>query len=143
MRYSIEQLLKFFYSIYNNIDINSINSTKYRTIKEFFKDLDISDVENELKKIYTYYAKYSNDIHDKTTTDNIDSFRYLKNIIVSDNLFVASIIKDLNDIEKIYNKLMNIIFNVKYDDLTVSERLSMETTLRKKMYKIITEGLQS
>lgn len=72
MRYSIEQLLKFIYSIYFEKNIADISRTSYRYIKEDIKKNGNIDtyIKECLLKLYTYYANYSNDLHDKEVTCN-------------------------------------------------------------------------
>lgn len=142
MRYSIEQLLKFIYSIYFEKNIADISRTSYRYIKEDIKknrNID-TDIKECLLKLYTYYANYSNDLHDKEVTCNKE-LDFLGNIIQSENEFADGVEKDLRNILILSYKIMCHVFDIKYNLLNVSERSSLESLKSKggkrKIYSIL------
>lgn len=142
MRYSIEQLLKFIYSIYFEKDIIDINRTSYRYIKGDIKNNDNIDtyIKQHLMKLYTYYANYSNDLHDKEVTCNKE-LDFLGNIIQSENEFAYDIEKDLKEILTLSYEILCHLFDIKYDLLNISERLSLahlnSRGRKRKIYSIL------
>lgn len=142
MRYSIEQLLKFIYSIYFEKDIINISRTSYRHIKGDIKNNDNIDayIKQHLIKLYTYYANYSNDLHDKEVTCDRE-LDFLGNIIQSENEFVYDIEKDLKEILTLSYEILCHLFDIKYDLLNISERLSLahlnSRGRKRKIYSIL------
>lgn len=141
MRYIIEQLLKFLYSIYTRDKVEKINITNYRHIKDYFK-LNAGTINIDsalLNKIYNYYAKYSNDLHEKSLNAE-DKLLCLQKLLTRDNNYIDKVIKDLKEIIVLCNKIIIRIFNIKLENLSVAERLRLKSVLSNKMYKeIITQ----
>lgn len=129
MRYCIEQLLKFIYSIYINKNVDEINRVSYRFLKEELNKININS--DKLNKLYSYYGKYSNEIHDKQTTVT-NEMSYLKDILISSNYFIKSVNQDIDKILESYHKIMIDIFQIKEMELSVSERRGLATLLGKK-----------
>lgn len=142
MRFAIEQFLKFIYAIYFDKEINEISRTGYRHIKEdIHKNIFISEkVKSELQKLYTYYAKYSNDMHAKEIDQN-EELISLGRIIKSDNEYANGIETDLRNVLNISYRIMHFIFHVKYEILNASERMSIEKLRsqkrRENIYRIL------
>nr|WP_302597955.1 hypothetical protein [uncultured Cellulosilyticum sp.] len=135
MRYCIEQFLKFTYSIYINKSVNEINKVSYRFLKEELNKTSIDS--GELKKLYSYYGKYSNEIHDKQTVLT-NEMSYLETILVTPNCFIESVNQDISKILRSYHKIMIDIFQIKEMQLSAAERIGLENLLgRKKKEKIM------
>lgn len=126
MRYSIEQFLKFIYSLYFPNDISKINTTSYRHIKEDFKNSKSLQqyVRERIEKIYSYYAKYSNDIHDKTVVYDKE-LEFIGDVIKGKNDFVREIENDLSNFLFITYEIINEIFKIEYIDLNIAEKMSI------------------
>lgn len=138
MRFSIEQLLKFVYSIYFDKSVEDINKTGYRHIKEDIKENHLipETVKLQLQKIYTYYAKYSNDIHAKTVIEN-EELISLGRIIRSKNEYSGNIEIDLRKVLNVSYIIMHLIFGLKYEILNASERMSIEHLASRKRKRTI------
>lgn len=144
MRYIIEQLLKFFYSIYTNDNIEKINRTSYRHIKEYFRTNEGSRTigEDLLNELYSFYAKYSNDLHDKSSNLE-DKLQYLQKLLMKENHYIDRVLNDLKNIIVLNNNIMINIFNITIDDLSAAERLRLQSELSNKMYKKIIKQLDT
>lgn len=141
MRYTIEQILKFIYSIYFDYNVEKINKTSYRNIKEDIKKSNLISfsIKFKIEKIYPYYAKYSNCIHDKRV-DYDKELLSLGDILKEDNGFYEVV----NDLRQIINDSYDIIFcifNISYDSLSLSERIKTRninpTKRRGKVLKLL------
>lgn len=142
MRYSIEQFLKFIYAIYFDESIERIARVSYRHIKEDIKEnVEIAgEIKKELQKVYTYYAKYSNDIHAKEFEED-EELISLGKIIKSKNEYANDIETDLRNILNSSYRTMQAIFSVKYEMLEASERINIEnfpsSKGKKRIYEIL------
>jgi hypothetical protein len=134
MRYSIEQLLKFLYSICFNYSADKINKTSYRHIKDDLKLRNNSiRVKNEnLEYIYTYYAKYSNDVHDKNT--NNQGIGFLETILKNDSKFINQVHTDLINLTKQFDAIMIYLFNITLNNLSLAETHQLQRILSAKQY---------
>ena len=133
MRYFIEQFLKYVYSLYNNNDVSKINKTSYRHIKEDINsntNIDIN-VKKEIEKIYSYYAKYSNDIHDKAVVYDKE-LNFLGDILKNRNDFICRLSDDLSNFLFISYNILNQIFNIDFNKLNAFERMSIAKMSSKK-----------
>lgn len=139
MRFSIEQVLKFIYSIYFDKSAQSINKTSYRNIKDDFKNIksEIDIIYDDLSKLNTYYGKYSNNIHKSCYTESDDLY-YLADILTkNDSKISTDIYNDLTKIFKIVDKIIIDIFDIKIEALNISERLRLSNGLSNRRYKYI------
>lgn len=139
MRYSVEQFLKFVYGIYFDYNIDKINRTSYRHIKDDIRDNSNipQTIKDELLKLYTYYAKYSNDIHDKNLLYE-DELIFLGNILKNENSFAQDIDKDVSNILMITYIILIRIFNITFQCFSASERLQLaKLVLKKRKNKIL------
>ncbi len=137
MRYSIEQLLKFLYSICFNHSIDKINKTSYRHIKDDLKTRNSSiRVRNEsLECLYTYYAKYSNDVHDKNA--NNQEIGFLETIIKNESRFIKHVHADLINLTKQFDAIMIYLFNITANNLSLAETHQLQRILRAKQYNTL------
>lgn len=128
------QLLKFFYSIFFNLTINDINKTSYRHIKDDLKNREatIKLDQKDLEVLYTYYAKYSNDVHDKSTSSQ--EIGFLEEILKGDNRFIKQIYNDLLKLTKQYDKIMINLFSIVTNDLTLAELQRIHRYMNSKQY---------
>ncbi len=128
------QLLKFFYSIFFNLTINDINKTSYRHIKDDLKNREatIKLDQKDLEVLYTYYAKYSNDVHDKSTSSQ--EIGFLEEILKGDNRFIKQIYNDLLKLTKQYDKIMINLFSIVTNDLTLAELQRKHRYMNSKQY---------
>nr|DAM38926.1 MAG TPA: hypothetical protein [Caudoviricetes sp.] len=142
MRYSVEQFLKFIYAIYFEKDIEKIVQTSYRHIKDDVKKNNVipEKVKTEFQKMYTYYAKYSNNVHAKEIDDSRELIS-LGRIVGGENEYAVDIEKDLRDILNISYEVMQSIFGVKFESLNTSERMNISNLQSKKRRKKICEIL--
>lgn len=139
MRYSVEQFLKFVYGIYFDYNIDKINRTSYRHIKDDIRDNSNipQTIKDELLKLYTYYAKYSNDIHDKNLLYE-DELIFLGNILKNENSFAQDIDKDVSNILMSTYIILIRIFNITFQCFSASERLQLaKLVLKKRKNKIL------
>lgn len=139
MRYSVEQFLKFIYSIYFTESIDRINRTSYRHIKDDIRgNINITtDIRLNIEKLYTYYAKYSNDVHDKNVIYDKE-LTFLADTLKGENEFSKFVEKDLSNILLIVYEIMCKIFDISYNCLNVSERLQIaKLALKKRRVKIL------
>lgn len=139
MRYSVEQFLKFVYGIYFDYNIDKINRTSYRHIKDDIRDNSniAQPIKDELLKLYTYYAKYSNDIHDKNLLYE-DELIFLGNILKNENSFAQDIDKDVSNILIITYNILIRIFDITFQCFSASERLQLaKLELKKRKNKIL------
>jgi hypothetical protein len=142
MRYSIEHFLKFVYAIYFDEELEVIGRTGYRHIKEDIKQNTViaDDIKNKLQRIYSYYAKYSNDVHAKEIDEN-EELVSLGRIIRAQNEYSKEIENDLRNFLNISYKIMNSIFHIRYEMLNASERINIEK-LRPKRKEIVLKILE-
>lgn len=142
MRFSVEQFLKFVYAIYFNKNADEISRISYRHIKEDIRNnIYVPEtVKSELQKVYTYYAKYSNDIHAREIDEN-EGLVSLGRIIRSINEYSDNIENDLRNFLDTTYVIMNRIFHIEYKMLDTSERLSIANLKsckrKKKIYNIL------
>lgn len=138
MRFSIEQFLKFLYGIYFDKDINKINKTSYRNIKDDFKRLTDLDpkINDCLITIYNLYGKYSNNIHKNCELDE-DTFKYLSEILTTDTEYAYKIQEDLDKIFYFFATVMSCIFEIKLESLNSSERLRLHSGLKRRKYNSV------
>lgn len=143
MRYSVEQFLKFLYGIYFDKDINKINKTSFRNIKDDFKELTNLDarVSECLTTIYNLYGKYSNNIHKNCALDE-DRFKYLSEILTSETGYAYKIQEDIDKIFSFFATVMASIFEIKMEGLSSSERLRLYSGLKRKKYNYVIELLK-
>ena len=132
IRIIIENFIKFLYSTFNDLENDVIKRTRYRLIKE---DLLSRDVDHESLNVFlSYYANYSNYIHDKSEC-YINEMYYVESIITSKtydfNFFVEALTKMLNS----YYKLICSKFNINENSLSTSDRLRLQSNLTSKRYK--------
>ena len=66
--------------------------------------------------MYTYYAKYSNNVHAKEIDDSQELIS-LGRIVGGENEYAVDIEKDLRDILNISYEVMQSIFGVKFESL--------------------------
>lgn len=97
-------------------------------------------MKERLIKLYTYYANYSNDLHDRDVV-TIKELDFLGNIIQSENKFVNNIEKDVKGILTLSYEMMCHLFNINYELLNMSERLSLSNlkpeNRKRKIYSIL------
>ena len=126
--------MKFFYSIFFNLTINDINKTSYRHIKDDLKNREatIKLDQKDLEVLYTYYAKYSNDVHDKSTSSQ--EIGFLEEILKGDNRFIKQIYNDLLKLTKQYDKIMINLFSIVTNDLTLAELQRIHRYMNSKQY---------
>lgn len=133
MRYCTEQLLKFLYAICIDEGIDRINTIKYRFLKENLKSnihlIGITD--NEIDKLSSYYAKYSNEIHDKNNIIDNEVI-YLKQVITGPNDYIKEVNNDLNKILEIYHNIMITVFEIHKNSLASFERIRLPQIVGKK-----------
>lgn len=134
IRYSIEQLLKFIYSICFNYSIDKINKTSYRHIKDDLKTRTstIRIKTENLECLYVYYAKYSNDVHDKNTSNQ--EIDFLEMILKSDSKFINQVHADLINITKQFDTIMIYLFNIRTNNLSLAETHQLQRILSAKQY---------
>lgn len=137
MRYFIEQLLKFLYSICFSLSVDKINQTSYRHIKDDFKkrNKNISIKDQDLTFLYTYYANYSNDVHDKNTTTQ--EIGFLEEILKSDNKFIKQVNNDLFKVTSHFDKIMINLFNITIDNLSLGEAQRLQRHMNSKQYNTL------
>lgn len=125
MRYAIEQFLKFIYSIYLTTTTEHINRTSYRHIKEEIKLMTNmpDDVKRKVKGLYTYYAKYSNNIHDKRV-EYEHELTFLSDLLKEENKFGDSV-SDLRNIIYCGYDILVSIFDISYEQLNLSSRMQL------------------
>lgn len=137
VRYTIEQFLKFLYAICFTYDMNKINKTSYRHLKEDLKlrDNSIRIKQGNLEILYTYYAKYSNDVHDKN--EDIECVEFLEEILKGTNEFVEQVYSDLIKVTKVYDEIMIHFLKLTKDKLSMAEMQRMKRTLSNKQFEKI------
>ncbi|MBA4697826.1 MAG: hypothetical protein H2212_00180 [Ruminococcus sp.] len=139
MRYLLEQYLKFIYAIHFDIDISKINITSYRHIKEDIKESYLIDqkVKEKIERIYSFYAKYSNDVHDKDTT-NDNELTFLEDILKGKNAFWGTTVDDLRKILDVTYDILECLFEINFEDLNSVERMKIsKMKSRKRSRKIL------
>lgn len=142
MRYIIEQILKFIYSLYGENSIEKINRTSYRHIKEEIRLMRNmpEDIKEKVEKLYTYYAKYSNNIHDKSV--NYDhELTFLGEVLKNENKFKGSISDIKNIVFNVYDILISI-FEITYEQLNLSERIKLSEVIKRNRKEKILELLK-
>lgn len=141
MRYLIEQLLKFIYSIYINETIEKINTTGFRIIKDnLLKQENYPFDKNIIEQLISYYVKYSNNIHEKNIILQ-DTFPYLTSLLTQPNKFLEEVYNDLNSILDDCYLIYIKQFNIYYNRFSTDERLRLDkcfgSSKRKKIYNLL------
>lgn len=143
MRYLIEQFLKYIYSIYFNLTIKNINKISYRHIKEDFKEKE--NIEEKilcrLEKLYSFYAKYSNDVHECSIVYEKE-LTFLAKILKEDNIYISKIISDLQKILFVTYEIMFYIFGMKYEKFSFPDRTLVNKIHSKKRRQKILQWLK-
>ena len=142
MRYIIEQILKFIYSLYGENAAEKINRTSYRHIKEEIRLMRNmpEDIKEKVEKLYTYYAKYSNNVHDKSV-DYDHELKFLSEILKDQNKYKDSICDIRSITFNVYDILISI-FKITYQQLNLSERIKLSEVIKKNRKKRILELLK-
>ena len=139
MRYITEQTLKCFYSyIFKDKSIKEINETSYRHIKDDIKskytDKDCLNI------LYSQYAKYSNEVHDKLKLENKE-IEYIYDILSRENTMIEYINKDVYTLMKILFKFLIHNYEIKYKSFNISQRINYEKIFSSKFHKEFDELL--
>jgi hypothetical protein len=132
MRYITEQTLKCFYSyIFKDKSIKEINETSYRHIKDDIKskytDKDCLNI------LYSQYAKYSNEVHDKLKLENKE-IEYIYDILSGENIMIEKINKDINILMKILFIFLINNYEIKYELFSLSQRTNYEKVFSNKFH---------
>lgn len=135
IRYSVEQLLKFLYSVCFEKTINKINKTSYRHIKEemLLRESSFRIEQESLEYLYTYYAKYSNDVHDKVNF--FKEITFLEEILNDKNTFIKQVYNDVTNITKQFDIIMIHLYQISIDKLTLGEKHRVQRLLSHKQYE--------
>ena len=120
MRYIIEQILKFIYSLYGENSIEKINRTSYRHIKE-----EIRLMRNMPDKSVDYD-------HELT---------FLGEVLKDENKFKDSISDIKNIVFNVYDILISI-FEITYEQLNLSERIKLSEVIKRNRKEKILELLK-
>lgn len=133
MRVTIENLLKFLYSVYFNKELQDINILSFRHIKE-----DLNSLETELfinkdkiNILTNFYGVFSNLVHEKINK-NQSQLRYLENIIEEGELNLGELDDRLLKTLNAYEELLFNIFKISEKTLSASEILRLKNTLSTK-----------
>lgn len=143
MRVIIENLLKFFYSIYVYDEFENINKIKFRNIKEKLNKIetDLFMDKESLNVLFNYYGHFSNYIHDKTN-EYESQLKYIESIIELNEINLNELDQKLVKILNIYEKLICKIFKINEETLSVGELIRLKNNLPKKRYEKIKEYLK-
>lgn len=143
MRYAVEQFLKFIYSNCTNIDVKKINETSYRHIKEDLKkrNANIRIYNEDLIRLYSYYANYSNDVHDKRVSLD-EEIIFLQSILSDKNNYIKKVYDDIVNITKLFDKMMINLFEIQERMLSMSERLRIKSSIGNKQFDNILKMMQ-
>lgn len=138
IRSTIEYLLKFIYSLYFDNTVDNINKISFRNIKDDFKDFydtKLNINENELKKLLTYYGKYSNSIHGKEDDDG--SLEYMGEIIKSKHYDFNKLDETLQQILDSYEIIMKEIFDFDEYPIASTELFRIKNSVSNKRFRKI------
>jgi hypothetical protein len=138
MRASIENLLKFIYSIYFNKELEVINRCSFRHIRE-----DLNSVETQLYfnkniigNLIKSYGEFSNSIHDKSKHE-IYEIEFIENIIQNGTYDISNLDKKILNMLNCYENLMPNVFQVKEEELSAAERVRLKNSLSSKRFEKI------
>lgn len=81
------------------------------------------DVKRKVKGLYTYYAKYSNNIHDKRV-EYEHELTFLSDLLKEENKFGDSV-SDLRNIIYCGYDILVSIFDISYEQLNLSSRMQL------------------
>ncbi|WP_027625745.1 hypothetical protein [Clostridium lundense] len=142
MRATIENLLKFLYSIYTDDDLKSITVCKFRDIKERLNKLETELFINKdkINNLVSYYGKFSNSIHDKNC-NNKTQLEYMESIIQSNQLDLLGLNNNLLNILNVYETLISNIFRISEKTLSVSDMIRLRNTLTTKRFEKVKKHL--
>lgn len=136
IRSSVENLLKFIYSIHSSAGDENINKTSFRHIKEGFKEFNsaiINSKELQLNVLFNYYGRYSNSIHYKN--DNFySSLNCMEDIIKSKNYDLNKLDKSLLGILNAYEQIISCEIELISKSLSSAELIRLKNNLSKIRY---------
>jgi hypothetical protein len=131
MRAIIENLLKFLYSVDNKIDVQKVRKTSYRHIKEHL--LKTNMCLKSLNTLFSYYAKYSNFVHDQKELYEKEII-YIEKILQNKTNYLLSLSENLLKIINCYYSLIFKTFNITQRMFSSSENLRLMKNLTPKRY---------
>lgn len=112
--------------------IKEINETSYRHIKDDIKskytDKDCLNI------LYSQYAKYSNEVHDKLKLENKE-IEYIYDILSGENIMIEKINKDINILMKILFIFLINNYEIKYELFSLSQRTNYEKVFSNKFHE--------
>lgn len=143
MRTIIESLLKYFYFVKIDCNVEKINKISFRKMKDDLKKVGKSECfsYDGLTKLFSLYSYYSNRVHLKTK-EVVSSCEYLQDVISSESYDISKINDDLTRIIDICNIFNINYFRIKEYNLTVSERLRLRNHLSCKRRARFLENLR-
>lgn len=143
MRSAIENLLKFFYSIYFDDESDDVSKLSFRHIKEKFNKLEtkIFMDKRKLNTIFNYYGKFSNSIHSKVDKEQSE-LEYIESIIKTKDINLNNLDCKLLKILDIYEILICNIFQFNYKTFSVGETVRLKNNLSPKRFQKIKKYIE-
>lgn len=138
IRSLIENLLRFIYSMYIRDSEKNISNISFRNMKEQLSEFNKFGLEmniDNIMKLCSIYARYSNDIHGKTKLKS--SVEYIEGIIQEENIELRNIDSELTNILNIYEELFIEILEIK--NLSTNELISLKKSLSNNRFKKLYE----
>lgn len=131
VRSALENLLKHIYSFFIDIEINKVNRTSFRHIKEDLKSsIYHYEINKNIESLFNYYGKYSNSIHNKYNEFDLE-FNNIENLIINGEIDLKILDDDLVDIMSNYYVIVNNIYSISYESFSSAERLRIHNNLSK------------
>lgn len=142
MRATIENLIKFLYSIYFRVDLQSVTRCKFRHIREGLSGVETESYIDKVKMniLFNFYGNFSNSIHDKVE-DQEFQLEYMESIIETCAFGLVELEAKVVTMLNIYESLICNIFEIKEETLSSSDILRLKKSLSSNRFKKVVNNL--
>ncbi|ETJ11788.1 hypothetical protein [Staphylococcus sp. DORA_6_22] len=130
MRLITENILKIVYSLYSTNTLEDIDKIKYRHLNSKLKEIYKNDtyIKSDTDNLFSFYGKYSNEVHNKNYIANIKD---MESLINEESTLLNSIFQDFCSMLTIYQKILIYKLQLSQVDLNTSQKLRFEHSLGK------------
>lgn len=132
IRGSVENLLRFYYCIFEKEQLNKVKKINYRNLKDNLLNQDFfNNVENKqcLNILLSKYGEYSKSVHIENV-NKASEIDYLETIILKGEVEYSILDRDILKILNVHLILTSKLLDIKYKEFNTADRLRLNNKLR-------------